>query len=140
MSQLQSEVRDHVTRAQGATGFMGKMLGMTRLTLSQVNYRPKVLVRGAPSSLYSQLPDTADIQFAREMTEMQSEVGQMNLENLETTLNQSVSVSNGRVVSSSLRVNTRRAAGGASRRVSTLSSRRPPRLSLLRLLLSCRAR
>lgn len=41
---------------------------------SQVNYRPKALVKGAPSSLYSQLPDTAEIQFAREMTEMQSEV------------------------------------------------------------------
>lgn len=44
------------------------------LSLSQVNYRPKMLVKGAPSSLYSQLPDTTDIQFAREMTEMQSEV------------------------------------------------------------------
>lgn len=33
-----------------------------------------MLVKGAPSSLYSQLPDTTDIQFAREMTEMQSEV------------------------------------------------------------------
>ncbi len=44
------------------------------LSLSQVNYRPKLLVKGAPSSLYSQLPDTTEIQFAREMTEMQSEV------------------------------------------------------------------
>lgn len=43
---------------------------------SQVNYRPKVLVKGAPSSLYSQLPDTLQIQFAREMTEVQSEVEQ----------------------------------------------------------------
>lgn len=40
----------------------------------QVNYRPRVLVKGAPTSLYSQLPDTSEIQFAREMTDMQSEV------------------------------------------------------------------
>lgn len=39
-----------------------------------MNYRPRVLVKGAPTSLYSQLPDTSEIQFAREMTDMQSEV------------------------------------------------------------------
>jgi len=44
------------------------------LSLLQVNYRAKVLGKGIPSSLYSQLPDTAEIQFAREMTELQSEV------------------------------------------------------------------
>lgn len=42
--------------------------------LFQVNYRPKVLVKGAPSSLYSQLTDTKEIQFAREMTELHSQV------------------------------------------------------------------
>lgn len=84
VSQLQSEVRGHVTRVQGATGFMGNVISAqdagssdTSHSLSQVNYRPKVLVRGAPSSLYSQLPDTTEIQFAREMTEMHSEVGQI---------------------------------------------------------------
>lgn len=39
-----------------------------------MKYRPKVLVRGAPPSLYSQLADTPEIQFARETGEMQSEV------------------------------------------------------------------
>lgn len=38
------------------------------------------------------------------------------------------------------RVSTKRSAGGASPRVSTLSSQKPPRLSLLKQLLSCRAR
>lgn len=43
-------------------------------------------------------------------------------------------------VLSPLRVSTKRAAGGASPRVSTLSSQKPPRPSLLKQLLSCRAR
>lgn len=70
MSQLQSEVH---TRGNSSHRVYGKC-GLIRVSVSQVNYRPKVLVRGAPSSLYSQLPDTTEIQFAREMTEMQSEV------------------------------------------------------------------
>lgn len=45
----------------------------------QVSYGPKLLVSRAPSSLYSQLADTAEIQFAREMTEMQSEVEHTHL-------------------------------------------------------------
>lgn len=176
-------------------------------SLSQVNYRPKTMVRGAPASLYSQLPDTTEIQFAREMTEMHSEVrhrrtfttycvqtswnspqalvlSQQNVRNiletwkfpfvftalneeqkkkfplidsyktLKTTrlcsvflhywLTGSPQVHHEHLmhyfVLSPLRVSTKRAAGGASPRVSTLSSQKPPRPSLLKQLLSCRAR
>lgn len=74
VSQLQSEVHEQGRGSQrGSWEMWFKALSVT-LSLSQVNYRPKMLVKGAPSSLYSQLPDTTDIQFAREMTEMQSEV------------------------------------------------------------------
>lgn len=69
VSQLQSEVQTH-TRTQ----ILGRSSTLC-VCLFQVNYRPKLQVKRAPSSLYSQLADTAEIQFAREMTEMQSEVG-----------------------------------------------------------------
>lgn len=78
VSQLQSEVHAHRSTAKGLWEaqrrcYISRSLSFSR-PLSQVNYRPKLMVKGAPSSLYSQLPDTADIQFAREMTELQSEV------------------------------------------------------------------
>lgn len=48
--------------------------GPDLLSLLQVNYGSKLRVKRAPSPLYSQLADPAEIQFAREMTELQSEV------------------------------------------------------------------
>ena len=77
MSQMQSEVHRNRQRRE-ATGILGNVVLVVtlsiHLSLLQVNCRPSLLVKGAPSSLYSQLPDTSEIQFAREMTEMQSEV------------------------------------------------------------------
>lgn len=74
VSQLQSEVHAHRSTAKGLWELRRRCYISLSLSVSQVNYRPKLMVKGAPSSLYSQLPDTADIQFAREMTELQSEV------------------------------------------------------------------
>ena len=44
-----------------------------------MNYGPKLLVQKAPPPLYCQLADTAEIRFARELTEMQSEVAARRL-------------------------------------------------------------
>lgn len=93
VSQLQSEVREQgfmgnvvIIRARlvvltqdALSGDMAayvplSLYSLVVFSLIQVNYRPKLLVKGAPSPLYSQLADTAEIQFAREMTEMHSEV------------------------------------------------------------------
>lgn len=72
VSQLQSEAGRAHKHTHAHTHRHAHCLILS--VLSQVNYRPKRMVKGAPPSLYSQLADTVELQQAREMTELQSEV------------------------------------------------------------------
>lgn len=74
VSQLQSEAGGNHKHTHTDTHTHGHTLSYPLCSLSQVNYRPKLMVKGAPPSLYSQLADTVELQQAREMTELQSEV------------------------------------------------------------------